>query len=178
MESDRRSDGACHLFAALSHVVLAEQGIDNTLCVGSIEFLNRDGRQSAGSHSWVSVGDGVIFDVAMGRPHIEDAHDDASPILAGMALPVGRPANVIYGVSIPLDNDALIATAVSLGEFAAEFKRKSRGIDFWFWAARTCREMGIKSRVVKLEARYRNVRWTHVKMDHLDPKIQRHALTA
>jgi hypothetical protein len=178
MESDTRNDGACHLLAALSHVVLAEQGIDNTLCVGTFVFLDREGREASASHSWVTVGRGIIFDVAVGRPLVEGARSDPAPILAGLELPAARPANVIHGVRLPLDLHGLRAASLSLGEFAADFKRKSHGIDFWFWAARTCRDIGIKSRIAKLEARYRNVTWTHVETDHLDPRDRREPLTA
>ena len=159
MESDDRLDGACHLIAALSHVVLAVQGIENELCVGEVAFSET----FTGSHSWVEIGD-LRFDVAMARPMFENPVYESASVLGSTEIPSGRKTRLVYGVAVALDAAGMQAASSDLAGFMSGFKRAS-GLDFWFWAQRTARGLGVTAKRDKLEAQYSGARWTYLNAD-------------
>lgn len=155
MESDDRLDGACHLLAALSHVVLAEHGVTNDVCVGEVLY---GARSFCGSHSWVQIGS-LVFDVASARPLNPMP---ATAVLAGYQVPNGTSSANAYGVPVPLDAAAQYVARQTVGEFMAGFENAS-GIDFWEWAATTCGRLGLPTNPALLEKKYGETRWKYVK---------------
>lgn len=160
MESDDRHDGACHMLAALGHVLLSESSVQARLCVGEILNARDDqGGMSSLSHSWNQV-DGVLLDVSIARPLVPVPFE-TRPTLGGLFIPSRDPTPIVYGVPIALDHMAASVLAMSLGEYV-EGARSMSGLDMWWWYERSCRRLGIKARAEKLARKYRDVRWHHV----------------
>lgn len=160
MESDERSDGACHLLSSMGHVLLKESGVDGRLCVGEVL---KCGDEAIGtfSHSWNDAAS-VMFDVAIARPlEAMPIFEQLYPTLAGVELPAGTRTGVVYGVPLPLDEKAMTVLSGTLGDFV-ERGREVSGLDFWWWYERSCRRLGIKVQAQKLARKYRDDRWTHV----------------
>ena len=160
MESDERSDGACHLLASMGHILLKEVGVDSRLCLGEVLKCEEEAVGTF-SHSWNEAA-GVMFDVAIARP-LEPMPilGQLHPALAGVELPSGKKTKVVYGVPLPLDEKAASVLSGTLADFV-ERGREVSGLDFWWWYERSCRRLGIKAHAQKLAKKYRDDRWTHV----------------
>lgn len=160
MESDRRLDGACHMLAALTHVLLSESDVEARLLIGEVLNPPEDEvRPSSFSHSWNDAG-GVLIDVAIARPQHPMPYG-AAPTLGGYFMPAFEESHYLYGVPVPLDPAAKFVLTRTLGEYA-EGARDRGGPDLWDWYEVACRRLGIKTTAAQLVQRYRDVGWCHV----------------
>lgn len=105
----RRWEGACHSSSAILYLLLAEQGLEPTLCIGEVHsgFIRFD-------HSWVEV-DGLIFDVAIGFPHEEYV---SPPVFASADIELGNPTHLKYGFPGSLDDDGLLVASCDLDGYS------------------------------------------------------------
>lgn len=101
--------GGCHDTSAVLHMLLAEAGVESTLCIGEVG----KGRTFF-DHSWVEV-DGAVVDVAVCMPH---AAGDVvgGPVFGGIDLISGAPSALLYGAQSGkgFDSEAMPALQLDL----------------------------------------------------------------
>jgi Transglutaminase-like superfamily len=84
--------GGCHDTSAVLHVLLAEAGVESTLCIGEVGVGNL-----FFDHSWIEVR-GRAFDVAVCMPH-EDGEPVSGPVFGNVDLITGASTALRYGAA-------------------------------------------------------------------------------
>jgi hypothetical protein len=84
--------GGCHDTSAVMHVLLAEAGVESTLCIGEVGV--GVGRLFF-DHSWIEVR-GQVFDVAVCMPH-PDGEPVGGPVFGNADLATGALTALKYG---------------------------------------------------------------------------------
>ncbi len=117
---ERPNPGACHLLSSILHVLLSEQGIENTLCVGEVSS-----DKGNFDHSWIEI-DSLVFDVAI---QLTNEGDRNPPIYAGINLVTAQLAEMKYGVQMKrgLDPIAKGMFNTSFVKYMDDFPRHQNG---------------------------------------------------
>lgn len=107
----RRWAGACHSTAAVLYILLAEQGLGPTLCLGEVHSGNY-----RFDHSWVEV-HGLIYDPAVGYPS-EEGKTVSPPVFASASIEDGAPTHLRYGAPGTLAEDGHKVASRDLDEYS------------------------------------------------------------
>lgn len=158
IQGDENWRGACHMSTAVAHILLVQQGVNSTPCLGDVVTL-----RGPFDHSWLEI-DGAIYDLAIAYP-LEEHEDSAlPPVIAGRHLPDGTPTELLYG--------AAPATygRPALGNPSVEFiKRMSLtqyvdgaaevGLDLWGIIIKLGQTLGLKMDKQMLKRRHMKTMW-------------------
>ncbi|CAE6846817.1 hypothetical protein R69619_07262 [Paraburkholderia nemoris] len=128
---ENQATGGCHEYAAVMHLLLAEAGVESTLCIGVVK--------AAGTfdHSWVEIDD-LIFDAAVCLPNL-GGHEAGPPVFASLNLSTGQRTNLVYGVPLSaLDDVAAMVAGLNLDEYSP-FVHPAR-VSLWAYTA----ELGLR----------------------------------
>lgn len=142
--------GACHSTAAVLYVLLAEQGLEPTLCIGEVRAGNY-----RFDHSWVEV-DGLIYDAAVGYPS-EEGKTVSSPVFASAETATGVPTQLRYGEPGTLAEDGMKAATRDLDEYSDAQPPEH---DIWTVAEEIADRMGLEMYCSELRSKFGAVRRT------------------
>lgn len=139
--------GGCHDTSAVLHMLLGEQGINSSLCIGEVKIDER----SFFDHSWVTV-DGLILDASVCMPNIGSY--TFPPVFASKDLHTLDTPAIHYGVSSPVgfDSEAKFVSKASLSEYSLGHPDDPNKL--WNLTKTLAKEAGIKVNAGKLKVRY------------------------
>src|SRR5690606_17189716 len=83
--------GSCHLSTTVAHILLTEQGIESTPCIGDLASAF-----GPCDHSWLEIL-GKVYDVSICKPNEGLQHTARSPVIAGWHIGEREPTDLIYG---------------------------------------------------------------------------------
>lgn len=147
--------GACHVTAALLHVLLREKGIENTLVCGEL------GKgENYFDHSWVEI-DGKIYDIAVALPLIEKF--DGHPIFASCDISTLAQPTWTYGVSSGIADDPSMSAikACSFVEYMDNAPYHKHGL--WHFAQKLGRKLGLRLNLNAMRNKFSGTIWTEKK---------------
>lgn len=159
---DERRHGACHMISAVAFVLLNEQNVKATLCLGEVAVADGTFSDVATlttfDHSWIEI-NAEVYDIAIDAP-LGTQRVARAPVMATRHIDNGRPADFVYGASSPagLDAEARAIARVTLREFMDGFPDHEHGL--WGIVVERGASIGVATSVPTLRERYGNVRWT------------------
>ena len=144
--------GACHASSAVVFVLLREQGVEATLCLGEAQI----GR-AVFNHSWIEV-DGQVFDVAIALT-LESGMRSA-PVIMGRDVLTERPTKVQYGVNSgqPDDSPTELLRKTSFVDFLDGFPEHPDGL--WGLAVDLAAPLGMQLDISELRDRHADASWS------------------
>lgn len=148
----KRWSGACHASSALIFVLLQEQSVEATLCLGEAQI-----GKAVFNHSWIEV-DGQVFDVAIAltlEPEIRSA-----PVIMGRNVQTERPTEVQYGINSgqPDDPPTELLRQTSFVDFLDGFPEHPYGL--WGLAVDLAAPLGLQLHVSELRSRHADASWS------------------
>ena len=143
--------GACHAISSVLYILLAEQGIQSTLCIGEVISDT-----IAFDHSWIEIDDD-IYDIA-----VINTLDDRfrfPPTIRGFDVATRMPTKLKYGVSTGLADDESTIQVKRMGfsTYMDNFPNHRDGL--WGIAAIIGNKLGITTDVAALKTRYAQTQW-------------------
>lgn len=140
--------GACHETSAVLHVLLREQGVESSLCIGEVRA-----REGVLDHSWVEI-ERDLFDVAVCLPQETIGVHVGGPVFRSWDLATGAPTTLQYGVqSSGLWDEAQRVRDATLDQYAdlqrehyrAKPTVRTPATDIWMLAARIAHDLGMRN---------------------------------
>ncbi|MDX6770669.1 MAG: lasso peptide biosynthesis protein [Elusimicrobiota bacterium] len=146
-----RWSGACHASSAVVFILLREQGVGVSLCLGEAQLGN-----VVFNHSWTEL-DGEVFDVSIVQT-LEDEYLSA-PVVMGRNVETGRQTEVQYGVHSgqPDDPPTAMLRKTSFVDFLDGFPGHPFGL--WGLAVDLSAPIGLQLDVAELREKYADSRW-------------------
>jgi hypothetical protein len=146
-----RWHGACHSSSAILYLLLAEQGLEPTLCIGEVHsgIYRFD-------HSWVEV-DGLIYDAAVGYPQENEGMYVSPPVFASADMEEGMPTHLKYGLPGSLAEDGLLVANSDLDEYS---ELQPAEYEIWTVAEEIADRMGLAMCCSELRQKYGAIRRT------------------
>lgn len=83
-----QNPGACHLISGIMYILLKEQGVESSLCIGEVQRLDK----LYFDHSWIEI-DNKVFDIAIQLTFDEKRN---APIFAGYDLSSSNITDLNY----------------------------------------------------------------------------------
>ena len=102
ISKNEEAAGGCHFISSMLHILLEEQGIENTVAIGEVQDHEAN---IIFSHSWVEI-NGDVFDPAIMHTLDGAVHP---PVYYGVNLSTLEPPNMMYGVSANKEDLDIIA---------------------------------------------------------------------
>jgi len=142
--------GGCHDTSAALHMLLSEQGVKSSLCIGEVKV----DEESFFDHSWVTV-ENLILDASVCMPN--SGGYAFPPVFASKELlNLGSP-QIHYGARSPvgLDDEAEFVSKVNLAEYSLGHPDDPKML--WKLTKTLAKESGLKVNTGKLQERYGTV---------------------
>lgn len=157
LERDEAWTGGCYMVAAVGHILLTEQGVNSTPCIGDVVC-----RQGAFDHAWLEI-DGAIYDLAVSYPN--DGCPRFPMVFGGLGFD-GKAPTIIYGadpksydtIAVALDGgvrqyvESLTITGYLDGAAAL-------GADLWSAITVFAKALGVRVTIEEIRAKYNSTRW-------------------
>lgn len=99
--------GACHESCGAIHILLSEEGVENTWCIGETQVGD-----SLFDHSWIEI-DGQVYDIAICKP-LQPAFKNGA-VINGTDIETNLPTTAVYGVVSGQPEDVRVSVIKSLG---------------------------------------------------------------
>lgn len=143
--------GACHAASAVVYLLLCEQSVKAELCLGEAQHEN-----IVFNHSWIEI-DGEVYDVAIVQTL--DGASRSAPVVKGINVETGQPADILYGVHSgqPDDPYAAMLRKTSFVDFLDGFPDHPSGL--WGLAADLGGPLGLRLDSAGLRERHADSRW-------------------
>jgi hypothetical protein len=139
--------GGCHDTSAALHMLLSEQGINSSLCIGEVKIDEK----YFFDHSWVTVDD-LVLDASVCMPNIGGYA--FSPVFASKELQnLGIP-QIYYGAKSPLgfDSEAKFVSQANLLKYSLGHPDDPNKL--WNLTKALAKEAGVKVNAGKLKKQY------------------------
>ncbi|MCA0150308.1 lasso peptide biosynthesis protein [Rossellomorea vietnamensis] len=139
--------GACHLISSVFHILLKEQGIENTLCIGEVKT-----DMKFFDHSWIEIND-QVFDIAIQLTLDEKVNP---PVYFGVDLATERATSLIYGAKshIGFDSDAKQVLQTPFVKYMDGYPLYREGA--WKIVKSVGKEIKLKININDIKGRYYN----------------------
>jgi hypothetical protein len=139
--------GGCHDTSAALHMLLGEQGVKSSLCIGEVKI----DEQSFFDHSWVTVDD-LVLDASVCMPNIGGYA--FPPVFASKDLLTLDAPQIYYGERSPVgfDSEAKFVSSASLSEYSSGHPDDPNKL--WSLTKTLAKEAGVKVNAGKLKDQY------------------------
>lgn len=117
--------GACHDTSAAMYVLLAEAGIESSLCIGMVKTPNN----KFFDHSWIEINQ-KIYDASISLQN----QISYPPVFASIDLESKQPCNITYGTQDTCDYDDITKEIMKLdlGGYSNLLDENNRKPNLWF----------------------------------------------
>ncbi|MFM5793070.1 hypothetical protein ACET6V_20125 [Aeromonas caviae] len=146
--------GGCHDTSAIFHIILNEENIENTLCIGEVKTGDK-----YFDHSWIEI-DGLVYDPAVCMP-LEGGRWHP-PVFKSNDLDLQEPTKLVYGAQSPvgLDDIAKWVSLVNLGTYA--LAQPDSPEKMWHLTSFILMEYGLTLEPNKIKNKYKKAKRKHV----------------
>lgn len=173
IQTDRGWEGTCYLSTVVAHVLLREQGIETTLCIGDVACA-----EGVFDHGWSEI-DNAICDLAIARPRAEAPRAVSPPIIAGLCLTDGKAPTVIHGAApksygftaLDLSGGRAFIQAASVTEYIDGADR--HGAKLWGVILDFAKRLELKVDRKMLQQKHLTTRWTLRDSVPVPPEVSR-----
>lgn len=157
LDRDESFNGGCYMVTAMSHILLNEQGIESTPCIGDAVC-----DRGPFDHAWLEIG-GAVFDLPIQYPM--DPKFKMPAIIGGFHFG-GQASRVLYGTDpssygkqvVVGDGTRGLIQSMSLGLYLSG--AEGHGLDLWGIIKVLSNVLGLNLDKAALKKKYLSTHWT------------------